>query len=264
MQHVVQPRRHRARPRADRHARASSRPTGRLSRMPDSRLRRSPTTASRSRRPVVEPLRASSTLYRRRRPVAAARRRAAGLLGRLGARLVDLHVLQARPARDARGDALAARATTATRAARARAGRGRHRRASTRSKAARCMGRVHARQRTVDRNGTTQVTLQLPGRADARARRDLHHPTFRASVSDPRDLGAQVGFKFVPRRDSRARTRCRARAGRRGRAGRCARAPLSAARSGAGHGALLRQEERPELELAEAARAQVALDLGAV
>jgi hypothetical protein len=59
------------------------------------------------------------------------------------------------------------------------------------------LGRVYARRRFLVRNGSLQ-TLKIPvARTPLRVELFVS-PTFRASVSDPRDLGAQVSFRFVP------------------------------------------------------------------
>jgi hypothetical protein len=58
-------------------------------------------------------------------------------------------------------------------------------------------GKVLAEKRTLVRNGQ-QETLKFPvARSPVRVEIFIS-PTFRASMSDPRDLGAQVGFAFVP------------------------------------------------------------------
>jgi hypothetical protein len=58
-------------------------------------------------------------------------------------------------------------------------------------------GRVFAERHTVVQNGQQQ-TLRFPvEKTPVRVEIDIT-PTFRASTSDPRDLGAQVGFAFVP------------------------------------------------------------------
>ena len=64
---------------------------------------------------------------------------------------------------------------------------------------ARCRAGSIAAKRTVIDNGQ-QVTLSFPV-AQTPVRVEVYiAPTFRASESDPRQLGAQVGFKFRPAR----------------------------------------------------------------
>jgi hypothetical protein len=59
------------------------------------------------------------------------------------------------------------------------------------------MGRITTRRSAVVRNGTSQE-IRLPvERTPVRVELTIT-PTFHASVSDRRDLGAQVRFQFVP------------------------------------------------------------------
>jgi hypothetical protein len=59
------------------------------------------------------------------------------------------------------------------------------------------MGHVYARRRTLIQNGSEQI-VRIPV-AETPFRLELFiSPTFRANASDPRNLGAQVLFKFVP------------------------------------------------------------------
>ncbi len=61
------------------------------------------------------------------------------------------------------------------------------------------IGRVLLERRAVIRNGTSQ-TLKIPvERTPVRVELSIS-PTFQASAADRRELGAQVGFKFVPAR----------------------------------------------------------------
>ena len=56
---------------------------------------------------------------------------------------------------------------------------------------------MYLRRATTIRNGTQQ-RLEIPvARTPVRVELRIH-PTFRASISDPRNLGAQVGFEFIP------------------------------------------------------------------
>jgi hypothetical protein len=57
-------------------------------------------------------------------------------------------------------------------------------------------GRIYAVKRKVVPNGG-QVTLRFPVTTPVRAEVNIPN-TFRASTSDPRQLGALVGFRFVP------------------------------------------------------------------
>jgi hypothetical protein len=58
-------------------------------------------------------------------------------------------------------------------------------------------GRVYAVKRTVVRNGQQETLRFAVARTPVRVEIRIN-PTFRSSVSDPRQLGAQVGFKFTP------------------------------------------------------------------
>jgi hypothetical protein len=59
------------------------------------------------------------------------------------------------------------------------------------------LGRVFATARRLVRNNSLEV-IEVPVRRTPVRVEVRISPTFRASVSDPRDLGAQVGFRFVP------------------------------------------------------------------
>ena len=138
-------------------------------------------------------------LYQQGRPVAPARRDAAGLLRRLGARLVDVHVLQAGPARDDGGDALAHRPTTATRSRATRRCRS-ARSASIRSWAGRCRGRSFA-TRHEHRRERQAGDDPRPGRPDARPRRD--------PLPGRRHVLAERERPAAPRRSGRVQVRAR-------------------------------------------------------
>ena len=56
---------------------------------------------------------------------------------------------------------------------------------------------VYLRRTTTIRNGTQQRLVIPVARTPVRVELRIH-PTFRASISDPRSLGAQVGFEFIP------------------------------------------------------------------
>jgi hypothetical protein len=59
------------------------------------------------------------------------------------------------------------------------------------------IGHVFERVRTIVRNGSEQVFTIPVRRTPVRVVITVS-PTFRASVADPRQLGAQVAFDFVP------------------------------------------------------------------
>ena len=62
------------------------------------------------------------------------------------------------------------------------------------------LDRVYLLRRTLVRNGSEQ-RLEIPvARTPVRVELDIS-PTFRPSASDPRDLGAQVAFGFIPAKD---------------------------------------------------------------
>jgi hypothetical protein len=59
------------------------------------------------------------------------------------------------------------------------------------------MGHVYARRRALIENGTEQTVLIPVPKTPVRLELFIS-PTFRANASDPRNLGAQVAFKFIP------------------------------------------------------------------
>jgi hypothetical protein len=59
------------------------------------------------------------------------------------------------------------------------------------------LGHVYAKVRRLIRNGSYQVVDVPVERTPVRVEVNIS-PTFRASVSDPRNLGAQIAFRFVP------------------------------------------------------------------
>ena len=135
------------------------------------------------------------TLYRRTTRPGSCASGAAGVLRRLGRRAVDLHVLQARPARHARRQARPHRLQR-----RRPAGRGPHPRRHGEDLPkgiGPAIDRVTLRRRTLVENGkATQILIPV---AHTPVRVELNiSPTFRANAYDPRDLGAQVSFQFVP------------------------------------------------------------------
>jgi hypothetical protein len=58
-------------------------------------------------------------------------------------------------------------------------------------------GKIYATRRVLVRNGQQQTLVFPVARTPVRVEIRIN-PTFRSSVSDQRQLGAQVGFKFVP------------------------------------------------------------------
>jgi hypothetical protein len=63
------------------------------------------------------------------------------------------------------------------------------------------LGHVFTERRTLVRNGSSQVIDFPVARTPVRVEIFIKK-TFRASLSDPRNLGAQVGFTFVPAKKS--------------------------------------------------------------
>ena len=192
-----QPRRLGARARARPGRRSSIAHRGRCPGTPTAvRPRRQRRRAPGPHRPEPEPGHAQALPQAGRPALAAARRLAAGLLRRLVPRMVLLHLLQAEPARHARHPPRTDGVRQRDRPAGPRADLGRHRQ-DLRRRRRRCSSTSTGARRRSSRTGASRRSAVRVARTPVRVELNIKGDLPRLDL-DPRNLGAQVGFTFVP------------------------------------------------------------------